>query len=226
MIKPSKDEFLSGSIDFLVEYATGVISQATGDLQSALLVFRKPIFDLGQFKSKNARNDPRRDVSILAAINTVLIERDSSSPSAVTTDLLSVLNTFCRNSPSKYIQAAYYTLSATTQTGSLQTRHELHHALQAATAISNSQITCICLTFMSWRYFRGVVGEQSEKSAMAARAMAGKADDRLWISVTEELLASTLDSQGKPNQARASRDAADQVLAQLPPVLKSVNEPS
>jgi hypothetical protein len=78
---------------------------------------------------------------------------------------------------------------------------------------------------MSWKYFRGVVGEQSEKSAMAARAMARKADDKLWTSVTEELLAETLDRQGKTGEARALRDKADTALLGLPLVLKRTNRP-
>lgn len=79
---------------------------------------------------------------------------------------------------------------------------------------------------MSWKYFRGVVGEQSEKSAKAARAMARKADDKLWISVTEDLLAATLDSQGKSREAHATREQADMALLGLPPVLKKMKSSS
>ena len=60
---------------------------------------------------------------------------------------------------------------------------------------------------------------------MAARAMARKADDKLWTSVTEELLAETLDRQGKTGEARALRDKADIALLGLPPVLKRMNSP-
>lgn len=76
------------------------------------------------------------------------------------------------------------------------------------------------LTFMSWKYFRGVVGEQSEKSARAGRAMAKKANDRLWVSVTDQMLAETLDRQGKADEARAVREEADRLLMGLPAALK------
>ncbi|EEH22187.2 hypothetical protein PABG_04398 [Paracoccidioides brasiliensis Pb03] len=212
----------------LMEYANGIISQGTGDLKAALTTFQGPIFALNQFTSKSSRNDPRRDTAILAALNSALILRDPSRLShSAASKTLSSIEPFCRTSSNKYIQAAYFLISATTHPEStIQTKRDLHHSLQAATAISNSQVTCIALTFMSWKYFRGVVGEQSEKSAKAARAMARKADDKLWISVTEELLAATLDSQGKTGEARATREQADIALLGLPPVLKKMKSSS
>ncbi|OJD16601.1 hypothetical protein AJ78_03241 [Emergomyces pasteurianus Ep9510] len=210
----------------LMEYASGIISQGTGDLKAALATFQLPIFALNASTSKSARNDPRRDTAILAALNSALILRDPSRPShshSAASKVLSTIEPYCRVSPNRYIQAAYFLISATTHTEStIQTKHDLHHSLQAATAINNSQVTCIALTFMSWKYFRGVIGEQSEKSAKAARAMARKADDKLWISVTEDLLAATLDSQGKSGEASATREQADIALLGLPPVLKKM----
>jgi hypothetical protein len=76
------------------------------------------------------------------------------------------------------------------------------------------------LTFMSWKYFRGVVGEQAEKSARAGRAMAKKANDRLWVSVTDEMLAETLERQGKSEEAEGVRDEGHRVMTGLPPALK------
>ncbi|PGH09926.1 hypothetical protein AJ79_05542 [Helicocarpus griseus UAMH5409] len=220
---------LDAATKCLMEYASGIISQGTGDLSAALATFELPIFSLNQSVNKSARNDPRRDTAILAALNSALILRDPSRPShyPAASEILSSIESFCRNSPNKYIQAAYFLISSTTHTEStIQTKHDLHHSLQAATAISNSQVTCIALTFMSWKYFRGVVGEQSEKSAKAARAMARKADDKLWISVTEELLAATLDSQGKSGEAQVAREQADIALLGLPPVLKKMKSNS
>lgn len=77
---------------------------------------------------------------------------------------------------------------------------------------------------MSWKYFRGVVGEQSEKSARAGRATAKKANDRLWVSVADEMLAETLERQGKGPEAKAIREEGDRVMAGLPPALKRVGD--
>ncbi|KAK2764903.1 hypothetical protein FQN54_008600 [Arachnomyces sp. PD_36] len=215
-------ENIPNTLQCLMEYADGIISQGTGDLDTALTAFQNPIFSLPSFVSKTARNDPRRDTAILAALNTILILREPSHPShSRLPSILSTLEPFCKGSPNKYIQAAYYLVCATVQTDStIKTKQNLQHALQAATAICNSQITCITLTFMSWKYFRGVIGEQSEKSAKAGRATAKKANDRLWVSVADEMLAETLERQGKGVEAKAIREEGDRVMAGLPQALK------
>lgn len=211
------------TVQCLMQYATGVIAQGTGNLTAALSAFGSPIFQLSPSTSKTMRNDPRRDTAILAALNTILILRDPSHPShPQLSGVLSTVEPFCQGSPNKYIQAAYYLVCATVQTDStIQTKQHLHQALQSATAINNSQIICMTLTFMSWKYFRGVVGEQSEKSARAGRAMAKRANDRLWVTVTDEMLAETLERQGKAEEARSVREEADRVMTGLPPAVRS-----
>lgn len=213
---------LPASIECLMEYAAGTIAQATGDLASALSIFRSPLLLLSPSASKTSRNDPCRDTCILAALNTVLIIREPGHPShSHLPNILALLESFCQSSPNKYIQAAYYLVCATVQTEStIQTKQYLQQALQSANAISNCQITCMTLTFMSWKYFRGVVGEQAEKSARAGRAMAKKANDRLWGSVTDEMLADTLERQGKTDEARGVREEGEMLNMGLPPGLR------
>ncbi|KAJ5570275.1 uncharacterized protein N7459_009705 [Penicillium hispanicum] len=214
--------YIPKSIECLMEYAAGTIAQATGDLATALSIFQSPLMSLAPSTSKSARNDPCRDICILAMLNTVLIIRDSAHPAhSHLPTLLATLESFCQNSPNKYVQAAYYLVCATVQTDStIQTKQYLQQALQSATAISNSQITCMTLTFMSWKYFRGVVGEQAEKSARAGRAMAKRANDRLWASVTDEMLADTLERQGKGDEARGVREEGQRLIMGLPAGLK------
>ncbi|KAF7117518.1 hypothetical protein CNMCM5793_006540 [Aspergillus hiratsukae] len=224
-LRPIAEELgdqLPDTIQCLIEYATGALAQATGDLKAALSIFQSPLLSLSSITSKTARNDPRRDIAILAALNTILILRDPDHPShSNLPSALSLVESFCKGSPNKYIQAAYYLVCATVQTEStIQTKQYLQQALQSATAISNSQITCMTLTFMSWKYFRGVVGEQAEKSARAGRAMAKKANDRLWVSVTDEMLAETLERQGKSEEAEGVRDEGHRVMTGLPSALK------
>ncbi|PYH48243.1 uncharacterized protein BP01DRAFT_371812 [Aspergillus saccharolyticus JOP 1030-1] len=215
---------LHDNIRCMMDYASGAIAQATGDLPAALEAFQSPTLSLlsSSITSKAARNGPRRDLSILSALNTVLIISEPSHPSHHQVPaILAAVEPYCTSSPSKYIQAAYYLVCATVQTEStLQTKQHLQQALQSATAISNSQITCMTLTFMSWKYFRGVVGEQAEKSARAGRAMARKANDRLWVSVTDEMLAETLERQGKNEEAKGVREEGHRVMSGLPTALR------
>lgn len=209
----------------LMQYASGVIAQGTGDITGALAAFESPILALSPSTSKSRRNDPRRDTAILAALNTILILREPSHPShSRLSQIMSMVEPFCQSSQNRYIQAAFYLVCATVQTDStIQTKQHLQQALQSATAINNSQIICITLTFMSWKYFRGVVGQQSEKSAKAGRAVAKKANDALWVSVTDEMLAETLDRQGKVDDARAVREEALRVMMGLPAPLKHMS---
>lgn len=216
---------LPNSIECLMEYAAGTISQATGDLVSALTIFQSPLLTLSPSASKISRNDPYRDICILSALNTVLIIRDPTHPAHPHLPaILTILESFCQHSPNKYIQAAYFLVCSTVHTDStIQTKQYLQQALQSATAISNSQITCMTLTFMSWKYFRGVVGEQAEKSARAGRAMAKRANHRLWASVTDEMLADTLERQGKGEEANSVREEGQRLVMGLPPGLKRPN---
>lgn len=210
----------------LMEYSAGTIAQATGDLKTALAIFQSPLLVLSSSSfSKTTRNDPCRDIAILSSLNSILILRDPAHPShSHLPDIVSNVELFCKGSPNKYIQAAYFLVSATIQTEStIQTKQFLQQALQSATAISNNQITCMTLTFMSWKYFRGVVGEQAEKSSRAARAMAKKANDRLWVSVTDEMMAETLEKQGKTDEAMSVRDEGQRVTTGLPSMLKRVD---
>ncbi|KGO70680.1 Tetratricopeptide-like helical [Penicillium italicum] len=213
---------LLSTIECLMEYAAGTIAQATGDLQAALNIFQSPILSLDPTTSKTGRNDPCRDTRVLAGLNTVLILRDPSHPShSLLSAVLATLEPFCQSSPNKYIQAAYYLVCATVHSEStIQTKQYLQQALQSATAISNSQITCMTLTFMSWKYFRGVVGEQAEKSARAGRAMAKRANDRMWASVTDDMLAETLERQGKGEEAQSVREEGQRLVSGLPPLLR------
>ena len=211
------------SVRSMMQYTIGAIAQGTGDLDAALIAFQSPLLSLtASDNSKTRRNDPARDVSILAALNTILIIHNPNH--ALHSRLAKVLSTaesFCKSNTNKYIQAAFHLVCALVQSESnLQTKQYLQHALQSATAISNSQITCLTLTFMSWKYFSGVVGEQAEKSARAARAMAKRANDRLWVSVTDDMLAETLERQGKGDEAIAVREERERVMDGLPSALK------
>ncbi|KAJ5205516.1 Tetratricopeptide-like helical [Penicillium cf. griseofulvum] len=213
---------LPDTIECLMEYAAGTIAQATGDLKAALDIFQSPILSLDPGTTKTGRNDPCRDTRILAGLNTVLILRDPNHPShSLLSAILATLEPFCQSSPNKYIQAAYFLVCATVHSEStIQTKQYLQQALQSATAISNSQITCMTLTFMSWKYFRGVVGEQAEKSARAGRAMAKRANDRMWASVTDDMLAETLERQGKGEEAQSVREEGQRLVSGLPPRLR------
>jgi hypothetical protein len=168
--------------------------------------------------------DPCRDTAILAALNSILILRDPKHPEHHKIGaILDSVQESCVSSTNKYIQAAYNLVRATIHPDdelSIKRKEYLQHAFQSATSITNNQITCIALGFMSWKLFSGVVGAQAEKSAKASRATAQKAGNGLWVSVADSLLADTLEREGKGAEAAAYRAEAGKNAAKLPEALR------
>ena len=76
------------------------------------------------------------------------------------------------------------------------------------------------LSVMSAKFFKGVVGEQAEKSARAGQNMAYKSGMKLWMSVSNGMLADTLERQGKREEADRVRQAAIRLAGQLPKTLQ------
>lgn len=201
----------------LSQYLSGVIHQGTGDLPSALSIFQSPSFALPSSPTPTPRSQVLLDLSILAALNTILILRPPTHPQhSLLAPLLTSLSPLCLSNPSKSLQSAYYLILATTHPcGIVRTKQYLQSALQAAKQTANTQLTCITLNFMSWKFFKGVVGEQAEKSARASLSLARKGGDRLWWSVADGVLGDTLEVQGKGAEAEGVRREGREIAAGL-----------
>ncbi len=165
------------------------------------------------------QNQTRRDLSILAALNRILILRDPSHPRHSDLDpLLASLEPLCTTHINKNIVSAYYLVRATAHLTDpiIKTKQYLQHALQAAKVVANTQLTGITLNFMSWKFFRGVVGDQAENSARASQKLAKKSGDNLWISVADGLLAESLEVQGKTAEAEGVGREGREIAEGLP----------
>ena len=221
-----------GPVSVFIHYLDALLQQATGDLASALTIFQSSIFSLPT-SQPNAHASPplqpQHDLSLLAALNTLLIIRSPTHPKhSLFPTLLSQLEPLALANPSKNIHAAFYLLRATSPTsttsdpapGIVKTKQYLQSALQAAKHTANNQLMCITLNFMSWKFFKGVVGEQAEKSARASLQLAKKGRDSLWIGVANGKLAETLEKQGKGEEADAVRREGLDVAGRLPVVMQ------
>lgn len=69
---------------------------------------------------------------------------------------------------------------------------------------------------MSWKFFRGVVGDQAEKSARASQNLARKGMDRLWASVAAGVLGDTLEVMGRVAEAEEVRREGREIAKSLP----------
>jgi hypothetical protein len=160
------------------------------------------------------------DLTVLSALNALMIVCLPSHPKhAQASPLLQAVEPLTNEHPSRDMQAALHmiravSLNAAASDGGeaggaesasmLKTKQFLQSALQFAKRTANNQLCCITLNFMSFKYFRGVVGPQAQKSASSAEALAKKGQDALWTSVAHGLLAETLETQAR----RARRGAA------------------
>ncbi|KAL9030078.1 MAG: hypothetical protein Q9196_001769, partial [Gyalolechia fulgens] len=160
---PTKPDLL----DLLIQYLDGVINQGTGHLDNALSIFQRPCFSLPT-KPVTSSAPAHIDLTILSTFNSILIVRSPSHPSHyILPSLLSSLDPHLpRINTTKPLLSAYNLILATSPHPTptiVKTKQYLQLSLQAAKAASNNQLMCITLNFMSYKFFKGVVGEQAEK---------------------------------------------------------------
>lgn len=213
---PSKPELL----DLLIQYLDGIINQGIGQLDNALSIFQRPCFSLPA-KSVTSSPPTHIDLAILSTFNSILIVRSPSHPSysLLPTLLLSLEQHLPRINSTKPLLSAYNIILATSSHPAptiVKTKQYLQLSLQAAKAVSNNQLMCITLNFMSYKFFKGVVGEQAEKSARASENLARKGMDGLWKSVSAGVLGDTLEMVGRVEEAEKIRDRGREIARGLP----------
>ncbi len=213
----------------LAQYLAGAVYQGIGDLTKALTIFRNNDLALTANCNKSSPNNIRRDIALLAAMNTILIIRSPSHLSHhLLPTILSAIDPYLSASPNKYLLAArsllistlppstHHLLTTESLSSTLLIKKHLSTALNIAKTIGNVQITAMTLSVMSAKFFKGVVGEQAEKSARAGQYMAYKSGMKLWMSVSSGMLAETLERQGKREEAGRLEVQALRLAGQMP----------
>ncbi|KAB8300099.1 hypothetical protein EYC80_000331 [Monilinia laxa] len=204
---------LSGRLGTLTFYLEGVYLQGTGDLKAALKVFQSEMLQLPEPNDSRLEDQIGRDIAILAALNVLLILQDENwqDPHENFT-LISKLEPYCVNHPTKDIQTAFSLIRATVRTSTSamihETKNHLSAALGKAKASNNTQFLCLVLNIMCSKFFNNCLGEQAEKSALAALKQANHSKNKLWVSVAEGLLAQFYDISGKRPEAQATFEEA------------------
>jgi Cohesin loading factor len=213
----------------LARYLDGAIYQGIGSDNIALTIFQSSSLALPPHCHRSSPNNLQRDISLLAAINTILIIRSPSHPAHhLLPSILSKIDPYLSATPNKHLLAArsllisnlppttHQLLTAEDLSSTLLMKKHLGKALNIAKTIGNAQITAMTLSVMSARFFKGVVGEQAEKSARAGQNMAYRSGMRLWMSVSNGMLAETLERQGKEAEAERWAVQAVRLAGQMP----------
>ena len=206
----------------LTVYLQAVIYQGTGNLAKALSLYQDSILALRAPSEQRSRSQVFLDVSILSTLNSILIIRSPSHPqNHLVSSLVSDLEPLCLQNQNHQIRSAYHLIAATTSSEAiLLTKQYLHSALQDSKQTDNKHLMCMVLNFMSWKFFRGVVGDQAERSARASQSLAHQCMNGLWMSVSAGMLADTLEVVGRNKEADRARQNGVKTSAILPQALQ------
>lgn len=211
------DLSLEGPLGLLVTYLSGVFYQGVGDLGAALNIFQDKRFELpaqsAPAMASSSLEQVGRDISLLAALNTLWILQDGNKKNLTrNTALIARLEPFCANHLNQEIKTAYNLIVATVETNPatplFKVKNYLKMALDGAQATANSQFLCITLNVMCSKFFYNVVGIQAEKSASAADHHAKKSGNPLWKSVATQMLSRALEVNGKKAESITAVDQA------------------
>ncbi len=203
-------------LNSLVWYVEGVIYQGLGESLNALRHFTSPNFypqaDYCQAPS-NSTQRIQRDLTILATLNRILLERSLYGDEHRIAALIASIEPLCAASSNKHIRSAlsFVRVCSQSQLNVIETKKHLEEALTIARDLSNTQLVNLSMNFLNWKFLRGMVGTQAEKGARAAVTTATNSGNQLWLSVSKGTLADSLELQGKLPESRAVREEAEQL---------------
>lgn len=208
----------------LTIYLEAVICQGIGNLTEALALYQSSVLSLPVNPEQRSRSQLSLDISILSTLNTILIIRSPSHPqNHLVPSLVSALEPLCLQNQNHQICSAYHLVAATTSSDTiLLTKQSLQSALQASKQTENKHLMCMVLNLMSWIFFRGVVGEQAERSALASQNLAQQCLNGLWMSVSAGLLGDTLEVAGRTDEAERARQSGLKTSGSLPQALQEL----
>lgn len=215
---------LDGPLGYLTMYLSGVYHQGIGDLDTALQHFQDERFGLPPQSQPTVTSrsvqQVERDISLLAALNTIWILQDEKRKNPATSSaMITRLRPFCETHMNQDIKTAFNLIVATVETSpetsSIEAKNHLKRALSGAQVTTNTQFLCIALILMCKQFFSNIVGEQAEKSAMAASFQAKRSGNALWRSVAEGLLAQCYEVNGKKLKARDAAFSAQEATREL-----------
>lgn len=201
-------------------YLTGLIKQATGDLEAALTIFNSPALLISGTSTPGSISD---DLRVLSALNTILIwAHDSAQHQSELQTLLKIIEPICLNHPNNAYHAAYYIVRTASQHNLpiIKMKQFLSLASSTAKKVANSHLVCMTMNLMSATFFTGIVGEQAEKSANVGVALANRIRSPLWQAVSGNMKGKTLETGGFTEEGARQREAAAAIMKTWPSGLR------
>lgn len=206
-------------------YLKGVVEHGVGNLDEALAIFQSPEFELPE--NPTQATDISTNFDILALMNVLHIIHPESHPlHSKLKPLVDRIEPFCASHPNKSFRAGFSLLKLISTDYSniskplLTKKQHLQEVISAARSIGNEQYLAIAMNFMCNLLFAGIQGEQSFKSAVAARQLSKKCKSPLWMCVADGMLADINRISGKQAEAAGAWVDAQKQMDDLPPPLK------
>lgn len=210
-----------GLTDSILLYLAGTCKQGLGQLEQALGLYRDRSL---HFDPHTKSTSAIQDIRALAAMNSVLIIRTTTSDSLSKTDtILDSLESYCLRHPNSSMQSVYYLLRAHTgekDNAIIKIKQHLQNALRPAQVVKNIQLLSIIMNTMTESYFTNIVGKQALQSANAGHSLAVKGKNPLWIAVADIMYRDTLERGGDGNAAAAMDAKAKMEVQKLPEAVR------
>ena len=201
---------LSGPLEPLALYLSGVLKQGTAQLAEAFEIWKDPKFALdtsGAYRPSNAGIEA--DLALLAALNRIwIMQNPGFADETKVQEMVDFFTPLCVDHPDKEIKTVCNLALAAIHSPALSIHKAKRHiqlALSASQETSNSHHLSISLNVLRCRLFDNVVGVQALKSAKAGSTQAKKGGNILWMSVADGMLAQSFDMQGSMEEGAAAR---------------------
>ena len=238
---PSKTDSFADMLEF---YLKGVIAQGKGNLSAAEQIYTSKIF-LDRVRDPRSQG-PVRDLAILANLNALVmlhnrtsavleqrsqsLNNNNNNPSHVkiepntSTPISSIpsvtdLEPLCQTHPNRALVSTYQlaaTVAGDPDATTIKVKQHLRIAIQSARETGRPQLLALTMNLLTEKFFKDIVGQQTEKCANTGRNLAQRAGDPLWIAVADEMYASALERNGDGARADELRVEGFEHLEKVP----------
>ena len=210
------------SLHCITRFIEATTEHGEGNLDEALQIYQLPDFTLTQpprqaptstpsqtSSRSDAENLTVRNISILAALNTLLIINHSSHPlHSHRSTILEQVTPLIPLSGNAHISASFKLIHShiTSSHKIVLSKDQLVKTLNLAKSIANMQITAMTLTVMQQSFFRGVTDEHANKCVKAAVVNTKQWGNGTWAVLAQGVEAESLEFRGEVDGARRARE--------------------
>ncbi|KAF2129068.1 hypothetical protein P153DRAFT_317645 [Dothidotthia symphoricarpi CBS 119687] len=211
-----------------LSYLSAVIDQRSGRFDSASTIYSSNLFTLPE---KGALATSKSDIEVLAAVNRLLLIRNSTHPEHYLTGvLLAQLQPLCETLLNRFVRMAIQLANAMSSPNASINRQKtlMQNAVNEANGVfqstHNREFVIMALCYFTKRFFADNVGEKGLQAVRASRQNANKTHKPLWIAVANGLCIGTFERNGMMNEAQECQRTYEMIRGKLPLALQNQDD--